>query len=42
MVHGGGEHQLARPEPGAGGKQDLALGEVLTARADMRDAAQPP
>ena len=39
MVHGGGEHQLARAEPGPGREQDLALGKVLTARADMRDGA---
>ena len=35
MVHGRGEHQLARAEPCPGAKQHLAFGEVLTARPDV-------
>ncbi len=41
LVHGRGKHQLARAEPRARGKQHLAFGEILSARADMGHRRKP-
>ena len=35
MIHGGGEHDFAGPEPRAPIKENVALGKILTARPDM-------
>ena len=42
MVHGGGEHQLARAEPCAGSEQHVALLEILSARADVAAGGSAP